>query len=239
MGTFTTGEIIRQASVLLQDAGAVRWTYPELLDHLNAAIRATVALKPNCITDTVVLPLAKGIIQNLGANQTMLCRVIGNNAHAVAPMVPSTPIRMLRSREVLDTMIPGWMSPSTLPFTSVGIQYVIYDLAEPRSFFCAPGVDTAAGGVSIVVTVGIQPTDLVAPVNPLDPASYTAVVTLDSQYFNILLDFMLYRALTKDGALPGAAQRAAAHKQLFDDAMKGIITGEMAMNVNTYIGSVP
>lgn len=232
MAGISSGELLRQAALILQDAGAVRWTYPELLDYLNAAQRAIVALKPNAATQNVVISLKKGCEQILAANHTVLSRVIRNIINP-ATMSGGAVLRMLKNREILDAMMPGWMDSTILPFGTI-VSYVIYDLATPGTFFVAPGV-TADDAALIEVTVGIQPTDIPKPLLPLDLASYVTLTTLDARYFNTLLDFMLYRALTKDGALQGAAVRAAAHKQLFDDAMQGLIGGEGAMSVSTYI----
>lgn len=246
MATFTCGEIIRQAAVSVQDTGAVRWTYPEMLDHLNAAVREVASRKPNAVSESRVKTLDPGTSQELESDETILIKAIrnitGENTLYVDGVTSrilkrrgGATIRTLRSVEMLDAMMPGWMDENILPF-NVNVNYAAYDISNPKEFWVAPG-NTGSGKIEVIV--GVTPAIIATPVSPLDPASYTAVVPLDTSYFSVLLDFMLYRAMTKDASLPGAAQRAVAHKQLFDDAMAAMIANERAISLSTFamIGS--
>jgi len=55
----------------------------------------------------------------------------------------------------------------------------------------------------------------------MNPAT-TTTINLDDTYANPLLDYMLYRAYSKDAEQAGNAQRAMAHYQAMADAINGI-----------------
>lgn len=220
---FQAKDVMLQASTVLQDTGAIHWTPPELLGYLNEGVREIVAIKPNANSQTITLNLVAGPKQALAANHTILSRVIRN--------IPSNlPIRVLDRRETLDNMIPGWMNTATLAY-ALNVSYVIHDLTDPRTFFVAPG---ALVNTQVEAVVGVMPADISAPANPLNVDAYTANVSLPDVYRNALIDFVLYRAFSKDAGNPGAAQRAQAHKQLFDAAVGNFAASENAMALGSY-----
>lgn len=221
--TFQAKDVMSAASTILQDAGTIRWTPPELLGYLNEGVRQIVTVKPNAASNTVTLALVSGALQALPAQYTMLSRVTRNTTSG-------KPIRVLDRMEILDSMIPGWMNSANLAF-NVDAQYVIHDLTNPRRFYVAPGNN---GAGSIEAVVGIMPADIAVGSSPLDTDSYTTAVALPDLYRNCLVDFILYRAFSKDAAMQGAAARATAHKQLFDAALLSIGNSENAMSLASF-----
>lgn len=220
---FQAKDVMQQASTVLQDTGAVHWTPPELLSYLNEGVREIVAIKPNANSQTVELTLAAGTKQTLDPQYTVLSRAIRNS--------PSNkPIRVLDRRETLDNIIPGWMNTATLAH-NIDVSYIIHDLTDPRTFYVAPG---ALATTKIEVVVGVMPEAIAPPANPLDIANYTGTVALPDVYRNALIDYVLYRSFSKDAGIPGAAQRAQGHKQLFDNAIGQFAAAENAMAMATY-----
>lgn len=226
--TFAAKDVMQAASTILQDAGTVRWTPPELLAYLNEGVREIVAVKPNAASQTVNMTLVAGCKQTLAANHTVLSRAIRN-------VVSGKPIRVLDRREILDSQIPGWMNSATLTF-ALDVTYIIHDMTDPRTFYVAPGALITS---NIEVVVGVMPADIAQGSNPIDTATYTGTVGLPDLYRNPLKDFVLYQAFSKDAGIPGAAQRAVAHKALFDAALVGIGNGENAMSLASYSKSGP
>lgn len=221
--TFAAASVMKRASTVLQDDGAVRWTAPEMRDYLNDGLRELVALKPNAKTATVEIPLDLGAKQALPAAYTMLCDVIGNRIAGNAKA-----IRMLASRKIIDAQIPGWQDSAVLPFSDA-VTHVFHDLRDPRTFYVVPG-NTGDGIIDAVV--GTIPSPVPAPASDvLDVDSYTSDVDVPDIYQNALIDYVLYRAFSKDSAAPGAAARASAHLELFRAAVTGFAAAESAMSL--------
>lgn len=220
---FAAKDVMQSASTILQDAGTVRWTPPELLGYLNEGVREIVSAKPNAASQTVNMTLVAGCKQTLAANHTVLSRAIRNVASG-------KPIRVLDRREILDSQIPGWMNSANLTF-ALDVTYVIHDMTDPRTFYVAPGALVTS---NIEIVVGVMPADMAQGSNALDTATYTATVGLPDLYRNALIDFTLYRAFSKDAGNPGAAQRAVGHKGLFDAALVSIANGENAMSLAAF-----
>ena len=211
---FTARQIIEEAGVLLQDSGAVRFTPPELLANINAAVREICVRNPRASTEVRILTMVNGARQTLPSDCLILSRV---NCNMSPTDKRGRSIRMVNSKEMLDAVLPRWMeSPGGV--TQVEVLYVYYDPITPLDFYVAPAND---GTGRIEVIVGVLPSPLAVPVtNPLDPASYGALtVDLADIYYSVVIDFVLYRALSKDSSLPGSKERSLMHKQLFDAAV--------------------
>lgn len=222
--TFTAKDIIDESTVLLQDVGGVRWTPPEILAYINGAVREICIRNPRASTELRHLSLDGGTRQTLPDDCLILsrvhCNVITDPLAPIgdpAPHFQSTAIRMVNSKEMLDAVLPNWMDSTSGATKQAAVLYVYYDPITPREFYVIPA-NNGLGKIEVVV--GVLPARIPTPVsNPLDPASYTATVDLPDIYQSMVVDFVLYRALSKDSSLPGSKERALMHKQLFDTAM--------------------
>jgi hypothetical protein len=221
--SFQAKDVMSAASNQLQDSGAIRWVPTELLSYLNEGVREIVAIKPNANSQTVLVTLAAGAKQTLGATYTVLSRAIRNS-------VSGKPIRVLENRELLDTQIPGWMNTTNLAF-SLDVSYIVQDQTDPRTFYVAPGALVTS---VIEIVVGVMPADVASGSNLLDIATFTGVVGLPDLYRNALIDYTLHRAYAKDSGLPNAAARSQAHRQLFDTAIGNIGAAENAMSIASF-----
>ena len=224
---FQARDVIRRASIILQDADAVRWPAIELHGYLNDGLREIVTLKPNAKTDTVNLSLVAGTLQELPAQYTILSRVTRNMK---TPTTGGNAVRVLAKREILDAQIPGWQDSVVMPFAKE-VVHVIHDLADPRSFYVVPGND---GTGLIEAVVGAMPTVNAPPATTsaqLVIDKYTNNVDIQDIYQNALIDYVLYRAYSKDSRIAGAAQRAAAHFDLFRGAVLGFGQSENSMSL--------
>lgn len=217
--------IMKRASTILQDADAVRWTPMELFDWLNEAQRAVTIAKPNAKSGTVSLSLVAGTKQELPAEYTVLSRIVRNGGAS------GTAIRQLARREILDAQIPGWHATSVLPYSAV-VVYAFQDMMSPREFYVAPG-NTGTGTVEAVV--GMVPAPITAPSASaqLNMEAYTGNISLPDIYQSILLDFLLFRAFSKDSAAPDAANRAEGHLAKATQALGAMGASEMAMSMAT------
>lgn len=222
---FTAATVMKRASTILQDADAVRWTAVELRDWLNEAQRAVVLAKPNAISGSVTLTLASGTKQELPSQYTVLSRIVRNGG------ATGKAIRTLARREILDAQIPGWHSTSVLPF-SASVEYAFQDPMALREFYVAPG-NTGTGSVEAIV--GMNPTEVALPAaaGRLDVDNYTTTSDFPDIYQGVLLDFLLYRAFSKDSAAPDAAQRAQAHLTLATNALTALTGSEVSTSLAT------
>lgn len=212
---FTAAEVMRKASTILNDAGATRWTLPELLDWLNGATSEIAILKPTATAVTVALELDAGTKQAVPEGYHQILSVIRNTASGKV-VTPTT-------REVIDAQLPGWHSTTVLAFAT-NVSHFINVPEDQKIFYVCPGND---GNGSIEVVASAIPAKIARPPNPLDLDSYTANVPLGDIYQNAVIDYMLYRAFSKDAAIPGAAQRAAAYYSAFSGAL-GVKTQQEA-----------
>lgn len=222
---FTAADVMRRASVILQDTDAVRWTAVEICDWLNEAQRTIVSIKPNALSRTVMLDLVLGTRQEVPPEYTMLSKVVCNVSSTGAR---GKVVKTLARREVIDSAIPGWHDPTRLPFTSV-VGTVWQDYMAPREFYVIPG-NTGTGRVEAVV--GVLPTNISIPSSdPLDFDSYTSTIQFDDRYQGILLDLLLTRAFSKDMASPDSAQRAASHLTLATNALSALTQAETSVGL--------
>ena len=229
---FTARDVFARTTPILQDAGAVRWPYPEQILWLNDAVREIALLKPNATAKTVELAMVRGALQTLPATAQRLMQVIRNldtlagSETGRAGGRAITPI----TRDLMDSLRPNWTDPNVLPYGKV-VRHVIDDAYDERSFYVVPGND---GTGIIEAIVSAIPADLSAPVTAPDSlASYAALtVDLPDIYRSPVVDYVLYRAFSKDMNLPASAARASAHYQQFAAALGQKAQVEQIANVN-------
>jgi hypothetical protein len=177
MPTITAGNIISRAKTLLQDTAGVRWTEQELLDWLNDGQRQVVFLKPEAKVTTSSISLAAGTKQSLPATALVLIDIVRNAPGGV----PGAAVRR-HDRKVLDDMLPAWHSSPS----SATVSYFTYDPRTPKIFYVYP---PAAAGAVVEASYSAPPTDC---------ATTASVIDLDDVFMGALVDYILYRAHSKD-----------------------------------------
>lgn len=199
MPSILASSIIDKAEIVLQDVANIHSSQSELLGWLNDAQREIAILKPESTAVTKTIQLATGTRQSLGTGSTsdayMLLKVVRNMG--AAGVTPGNAIRNIPG-EVLDANRPGWHSESASPT----VQNLIYDPRTPTQFYVYP--PNSGSYVEIVYSAL--------------PAEVTAVgnaITISDIFANAIVDYILYRAYSKDTDHPGNAQRAVAHYQAF------------------------
>jgi hypothetical protein len=209
--------IVDKAEVVLQDTTNVRWIADELLGWLNDAQREIVLAKPDAFVVTKAVQLTSGTKQTIGgANTTdaiMLLKVVRN----LGPdgITPGKAIRTVPS-EVLDANRPGWHSE----VPTAAVSNVVYDPRAPKQFYVYPQND------------GTQYVELMYSATPPIVAALGNTITLDDVFANAILDYILYRAYSKDAEYAGNAERANRHYGAFISAL-GMNTQNLAtMNAN-------
>lgn len=201
MSTITAQSLIDKATLLLFDATHVRWGATELLGWLNDGQRAIAALRHDAYVVTESMALVAGTKQALPTAGHVLVEVTRNMG--ASGTTPGRAIRPARMDE-MNRQYPDW---HTAPQAAV-VENLLYDTRVPKVFYVFPPSD-GTGKVEIMYSAA--PSDITAP----------SVITLDDIFAGALLDFMLYKAYSKDGEVPGAASRAVAHYQAFEAALGG------------------
>jgi hypothetical protein len=215
------------------DATNVRWPLSELRLWLNDALREITLIKPTAFSSSFVFLLSQGSYQRIPDAYISVLRVTTNLKDvSVAPRNPGRAIRAV-SREMLDAQNPSWQDRAVNRPTRE-VRSVVYDDNEPLAFWVYPPND----GTGIVDVIATQvPAGVPAVVSPADPADinqYDVNLTdVSNIYSNTILDYMLYRAYSKDSQFAGSAQRAAAYYAQFSQSLGVNIQNERTINQNT------
>lgn len=200
MSTITAGALIDRTSIILQDATNIRWPRVELLGWLNDGEREIVLNKPNAYIKNVPTPLAAGTKQNLPVDGVSLIDIPRN--------VGGPAVRVV-SREILDAQTPAWHQ--AVPANT--IKHFVYSPLDPKTFYVYP----PSSGVSQV--------DLVYAASPTDVTEGSTIL-VDDVYATALINYMLYRAYSKDAEYAANAAQATAFYGQFMTLLGAKVTAE-------------
>jgi hypothetical protein len=211
--------ILSRVRIILQDTDSQRWSLPELLYWLNDAQRELVQFKPSALVDSQVIYLIKGTRQKLPNDAALLLGITRNiaGAESTGERIAGPTIR-LTTRDMLDALPGDWHVSAGASRFRKQVQHYAYDKDEPRAFYVFPG-NTGDGAVEALVS--LRPTDLAVASgdNPSDIDSYDFPIALEDGYAPALVDYVCYRAYSKDAQYVGETQRAALHYQQFTNAI--------------------
>jgi hypothetical protein len=168
--TVAVNTIVSRAQAVIQDATGVRWPGAELVDWLNDGQREIVLRAPvaGSVTESVTLT-ADSSRQDLPAGGVMFFRLTRN--------IGGRAIRAA-DHNLMDRGLPDWHQA-----LGPAVVHYVADPLNPRSYYVYP---RAAGAVELVYSKL--------------PATAAAGgdVGLPDIYANMLLDYVLYRAYSKD-----------------------------------------
>jgi hypothetical protein len=179
MGTVTAGTIIDKAASQLIDIAGVRWTRAELLKSLNDGLRQIVLMQPTATNTPVAVKLTAGTRQLLPTGGWLLLGIYRNMG--TTGTTPGRAVRVI-SRELIDGFNPSWHTATASAVT----QNYIYDLQDQTAYYVYP---PSTGTNYLEINYSLQPTDL---------TSESQVIPMFDVYQMPLLDYIMYRACTKD-----------------------------------------
>lgn len=214
MATITVTQLLNRVSVILQDPTNVRWPQAELLDWVNDGQREIATYKPNAFVKNESKQLVTGTKQTLPADGVSLIDVVRNMG--TNGSTPGNAIRAV-SREILDSQIPGWHA-STAAAT---VKHFIYNPLDPKTFYVYPPQPNAAQNQVEMVYVA-SPTD----------ATLNSTITLDDIYLSALVNYVLFRAYSKDAEFAANVQLSQGYFAMFKGNLEGKVTAEAATNPN-------
>jgi hypothetical protein len=218
--TIAASAIIRRAVETLQDPTSVRWPVSELVRYLNDGQREIVLYRPDAMVTNATVTCVAGTKQSLPALGSKLIEVVRNSAATSA----KKSIRMI-NREILDAQTPGWHNIAG----SVDILHFMYDPRDPRVFYVYPPATTSA---QVDIVYSSYPTDITEPADGALFSAVTGNISVPDIYGNVLGDYILYRAYTKDSEYAGNAGRAQAHYTAFANALGIEIKGTTGVAPN-------
>lgn len=178
--------IIARASTIANDAAKVTWPQSEWLDWLNEGQLALVMLKSDAYTKTTTHQLAPGAKQTAPAGCINIVDVRQNNSGQAITAC---------DRSSLDRFQPNWMNA---PISNTVKHWM--DDQQPDTFYVYPAQGTSPA--SVVITHSSEP-----PV-----VAYTDPITVREIYAPNLVNYLLYRAYSKDSEGGHEARAAAAYK---------------------------
>ncbi len=206
-------EIIDRARPILHDNEGVRWPQAELLAYISDAQHQIIEIKPtaNAVTARITIQPNRPD-QEIPENAQKMLRLVRN---VLANDRPGRGI-VLTSRAVMDAMNPEWPSEA-----GIEVEKWLYDPDSDRStFWVYPSV--------------MNPVEVEAVYSSLpDPVLLaTDQLSLSGRYINQILDWVLFRAFSKDADYAGASQRSMQHLDAFATAMGVKMQQMMRTNPN-------
>lgn len=210
MATVKVVEVVSKVQTLLQDTTGVRWPVLELQGWLNDGYREAVNLRPDANTQTgeyVCTAGARQVLTGTFASALRLIEVIRNTASTSAKGA----IRLV-NRRALDDQRRNWYAETQ----TVDVQHYMFDPRLPKEFLVYPPATTAARLEVVYSSVPLA--HALTEAQLINPAT-AEVIRLDDSYANALVDYVMYRAYSKDAEYAANAQRAVAHFQAFQNAL--------------------
>ena len=213
--------IVRRVVETLQDKTSIRWPVAELVRYLNDGQREIVLYRPDSMVTNATVDLdPQDSKQSIPLNGSKLIEVIRNTDGTKRAV-------RLTSRSILDAQSPDWHSH---PNTTNEIHHYMFDARDPKTFYVYP---PAGDACSVELVYSSLPGDILEPAEGTLYNSVTGNISVPDIYGNILQDYILYRAYTKDSEYAGNGARAQAHYAAFAAALGIEIKSTIAVSPTT------
>jgi len=181
----TAATLITEVRGLLSDETvAYRWSDAELLRYLNAAQRQIVTLVPEAFAVELPITVVPGNARQTLSRATGAIKFIKVTSNIEGGFRTG----LLRSieKDALDTHDPDWEVTAAADSPSY-FKHYMHDPREPLVFYLYPLPNAAK---QIFVVHSLRPT--VATTTSSD-------VALGADYENAIIDYMVFRALSREG----------------------------------------
>lgn len=214
MPTILASAILTKVKTLIQDTTNIRWSDAELLGWLNDAQREISALRPDACSKTASVQLVTGTKQSVPADGTAIIKVI-RNMGTTPGTTPGAAIRKV-PMELLDSSTPNWHTETAV----ASVRHFMVDPRNPRMFYVYPPANGSNFAEVLYAAV------------PVDLTLVSQTIAVDDNYANPMIDFIAFRAYSKDNDLIGNADRAAMHRKLFNEYMAARMQVDSSVNVS-------
>lgn len=211
MGTILASVLVDRVLELLQDEKGIVWTSGQVLGWLNDAQIHIHAERPDASVDNHSLKMIKGTRQLSPGTRLMgVTRNMG-----VDGLTPGSAIRLVE-RGIKDDFSPDWHNDAA----SLIVKEYVYDARSPDELYVWPPVDDSAD-VYIEVLETVVPASIPSSSDP---------ITLDDTYSAIMVEWALYRCLSRDSEENPNFQRAEQHHQNFFNMLGVKLKPDMSIN---------
>ena len=211
MGSILASALINQVSELVQDQSNVVWTQLECLGWLNDAQRAIVSIRPDSSILNQSITLVSGTKQSITGLRLMACtRNMGTDG-----LTPGRAIRLVE-RGIKDEFEPDWHTETA----AIAVKEYVFDARLPKEFYVSPPVHA-----SIVVQIEVSES-----VNPTEMTVVGDTIALEDIYSPSMIEWALYRCLSREAEETPNIQRAASHFQQFFSLLGAKLNPDMAIN---------
>lgn len=201
MNYITVKELLSRCNGLLVDPLWASWTKDVLLSYYHEALLVVLDKRPESNPVNVEFECSAGVKQTLPEHALKLLEVTCNqNGKAIK----------FEQKSTLDDNYPEWYAGNTAAQADV----FSYDPRNPRYFYLFPGV--VAGTKIEMIYAGLPVAITVADV---DNASNPAMFPLEPIFVAPVMDYILYRAYTRDSEMVANANRASSHYAAFNQAI--------------------
>lgn len=190
----TAQNIIDRAAMIIQDLTNVRWPLTELTNWLNDSRRELAMVRPDIYSTMATKTLDAGAKQELPADGLRLMDIPRNTSGAAITVT---------QRGFLDQQNPSWHSMAG----SGTIKHFMMDERNPSIFWVYPPATSAAS------------VELIYQKAPTDYTTSSNLTAYEELYGGAMVDYICYRAFSKDSEYAGNANRALAHYQQYSNAL--------------------
>lgn len=188
--TVPVSSILTRAKRTLQDTTGIRWPDLELLDWLNDGQREVAMLVPQAGAVTTTVALVNNSRQQIPSDGTQFLKLVRN--------IGGRAIRQTQ-QSILDSQIPNWHE-------AVGneVMHYTFDPIEPRSYYVYPRAS--------------RQVELVYARSP-SASTMNGNLSIPAIYANAVLDYILYRAYSKDAEQTANRELANIHYTRFVESL--------------------
>lgn len=193
----TAKDIIDRAVIQLLDLKAIRWTRAELLRWVGDGQRQIVIYAPSATATTETVKLAIGTRQQLPENGWLLLDVYRNVKDGKPPKYGRV-VRLI-SRSLIDRFNPNWHAD----LERTEVTNYLYDVQDPTTYWVYPPNN---GEGRLEINYSAQPVQLTREDEELE---------VQDIYANAVLDYVMFRACSKDAEYAPGLQLAQGYWATF------------------------
>lgn len=216
----SVSEIIERVSDLLldKDRGSLaRWPDDELIRWINDSRMAIITRKPSACAKVAVVTLSQGSLQQSPTDMYLLLDISRNMGENKA-----TPGRSVRrtDRQNIDDLDPYWHMTSGDEVTQF-----TYDERTPKVFYVYPPATTS---MSLEIMYSFVPVAV---------SSINDNLNMDIENIDAIVNYVAYRAKSKDSEYANAGE-AAAYYTAFNDSLGVMVQSQSSSSPNQAGNSV-
>jgi hypothetical protein len=217
--TVLASTIINKVAKLLGDQNNIKWLRVELLGYLNDAQRQIVLMLPSSSNTTTTVKMVAGTRQTIPSDGWLLLDVYRNMGTAGA--TPGRAVRII-SKELMDGFNPDWHADSAATI----VKNYLFDEQDQTAFWVYP---PSNGNGYVQINYSKVPADLTSETQPIG---------LNDIFQTVILDYILYRAYSKDAEYAPGLQLAQGYWATLTAALGAKTSAETTNSPNLSLTGV-